>query len=128
MMVNRLAIWFGWVMLAVGILGFIPAVAPNGYLLGIFEVGVVHNAVHLATGIAALATGYSSYAAARMFFQVFAVVYGLVVLLGIYYGDAALLGIMEHNWADVWLHVVITAFAGWAGFATPRTHEVSVAR
>jgi len=127
-MVNRLAIWFGWVMLAVGILGFIPAVAPNGYLLGIFEVGVVHNVVHLATGIAALATGYSSYSAARMFFQVFAVVYGLVVLLGIFYGDRALLGIMEHNWADVWLHVVITAFAGWAGFATPRPREAPMAR
>lgn len=115
-MVARLAVWFGVVMLIVGILGFIPAVAPDGYLLGIFAVGVVHNLVHVLTGIVALAVGFMHERASRTFFQVFAVVYGLVAVLGLFYGDRALLGIMAHNWADFWLHVAITAFAAWAGW------------
>lgn len=125
-MVTRLAIWFGWVMLAVGVLGFIPAVAPNGYLLGIFEVGVVHNLIHVATGIAGLALGYSG--GARVFFQVFAVVYGLVAILGLFQGDHALLGIVEHNWADAGLHIVIAVFAAWAGFLTTRPREAALVR
>lgn len=124
-MVDRWAIWFGLIMLIAGILGFIPALAPNGLLFGIFAVDALHNIVHLATGIVALVVGYTSYAASRTFFQVFAVVYGLVALLGLFYGNAALLGIMAHNWADFWLHIVITAFAAYAGYFTPAAHRVT---
>ena len=117
-MVTLLATIFGWVMLAVGIAGFIPALTPDGHLLGIFAVGVLHNLVHVVTGLAALAVAYSRPQQARTFFQVFAVVYGLVAVLGLFHGDAAVLGVLAHNWADFWLHVAITAFAAWAGFFT----------
>ena len=45
---------FGVVFLLIGILGFVPAVAPNEMLLNIFHVNAAHNAVQLLTGIVAL--------------------------------------------------------------------------
>lgn len=109
---------FGVVFVLLGILGFIPALAPDGHLLGVFEVGVVHNLIHLVSGLAALATGFSGEAASRLYFQVFGVVYGLVALLGLFYGDKALLGIVEHNVADIFLHVLIAGTALYLGFGT----------
>jgi hypothetical protein len=49
------------------------------------------------------------------------VIFALVALLGVFYGDAALAGVIAHNWADVWLHVVIAAVALYLGFGY-RTH------
>jgi preprotein translocase subunit Sss1 len=109
---------FGFVFLLIGVLGFVPALTPDGHLLGIFEVGGIHNIIHLLSGVAALATGYSSPAASRLYFQIFGVVYALVALLGFVYGDKALFGIVEHNMADTFLHVVIAGTALYFGFAS----------
>lgn len=117
---KTIAIWFGVIFIVVGLLGFWEVVAPGGMLLGIFEVGPLHNWVHLLTGIVALIAGFVSWGASRLFFQVFGIVYALVALLGFFYGDEALLGIMAHNWADVWLHVAIAAVALYFGFGTRR--------
>ena len=53
-MTKTLALLLGAVFVLVGILGFIPAVAPNEHLLGIFHVNAAHNAVHLLSGIVAV--------------------------------------------------------------------------
>lgn len=107
---------FGVVFVTLGILGFVPALTPDGKLLGIFEVGTVHNIIHLASGLVALATGFSSEYASRKYFQVFGVVYGLVTVLGIFYGNNDILGIVEHNVADIFLHAAITAATLYLGF------------
>jgi hypothetical protein len=119
-MLKNFAIAFGIVFLVIGVLGFFPPVAPNGMLLGLFEVGVLHNIIHLATGAAAIAMALSGEAAARLYFQIFGVIYAIVALLGFLYGDAALLGIVAHNWADVWLHLIIAAVALYLGFGYRR--------
>lgn len=118
-LVQKAATVFGIVLVLVGILGFIPAFTPNGHLLGIFEVNGVHNMIHLISGIAALALS-RTHKNARLYFQIFGVVYGLVTLLGLFYGDNALLGIVAHNVADIFLHLIITAAALYFGFGTPR--------
>ena len=64
-MLKKLALMFGFVFVLVGILGFIPAAAPQHsdgmhYLLGLFMVGGVHNVVHLLSGIVALWAGMTS--------------------------------------------------------------------
>lgn len=125
-LVQRAATVFGAVFILVGILGFIPAFTPNGHLLGIFEVNGVHNVIHLLSGVAALVLS-RTHKNARLYFQVFGVVYGLVTLLGVFYGDNDLLGIVAHNIADIFLHLVITAAALYFGFGTPRdeTHTAS---
>jgi hypothetical protein len=126
---KKTATIFGIVLLAAGILGFVPPLTPDGKLLGLFAVNGVHNAIHIATGLAAIAAGAASEHAARMFFRIFGVVYALVAVLGMIQGDQPLLGIVAHNTADMWLHVAIAAFALYCGFAhrrdTPRADRGS---
>lgn len=115
-MLSTVAKVFGVVMVLVGLLGFVPALTPDGHLLGIFHVNAIHNIIHLATGLAALAAGFSGYRASRTYFQVFGIVYGLVTLLGFLTGDGEILGLVANNMADNLLHVVITAAALYLGF------------
>ena len=114
---KKLATIFGVILLAVGILGFVPALTPEGRLLGIFAVDGVHNMVHIATGIAAIACAMGGEGAARAFFKVFGVVYLLVAVLGIFHGNDPLLGVMAHNVADMFLHFAIAGLSLYLGFA-----------
>jgi hypothetical protein len=54
--------------------------------------------------------------ASRTFFRIFGIVYALVALLGFYYGDQALLGLIANNTADTWLHVVLAVVMLFLGF------------
>ena len=92
----------------VGIAGFF--VAPGmqmGSLMG-FHVDLVHNLIHLVTGLAALAAVYTGWA--RRFNQIFGVVYILVGIAGLIYPalyfNGRLLGLMHVNAADHGLHLV----------------------
>lgn len=115
-MLKSVAIWFGVVFIAIGLLGFWEPVVPRDQLFGLFEVDVLHNWVHLLTGVIAVIVGFVSVGASRLFFQIFGVVYAIVAILGFFYGDAALLGVMAHDWADAWLHVAIAVFALYFGY------------
>jgi Domain of unknown function (DUF4383) len=116
-MIKTAAILFGIVFLLIGILGFVPAITPaNGMLLGIFHVNTAHNFVHLASGVIFLLCGMAGAGASRTFFRIFGIVYALVALLGFYYGDQALLGLIANNTADTWLHVVLAVVMLFLGF------------
>src|SRR5687768_7161036 len=105
-MVKTMAIVFGIIFVAVGILGFVPGITTNGHLLGIFHVNTAHNLVHILSGVAALIAGMTSLNAARIYFRVFGVIYGLVAVLGFMAGDDnPVLGLIANNMADNWLHV-----------------------
>lgn len=116
-MLNRIAVAFGVVLVAVGALGLVPALVPDGKLLGLFEVNTLHNVVHLVTGLVALAVGINGDVASRTFFRVFGVIYALVAVLGLVYGEQPLLGLVANNYADVGLHAVIALAALYLGFA-----------
>jgi hypothetical protein len=116
MSLKTIAVIFGVIFVAVGALGWIPAVNPGGKLLGLFDVNVAHNLVHLATGIVAIVVGMMSDKASKLFFQVFGVIYALVAVLGFVSGDQPLLGMVNNNAADTWLHVVIAVVALYVGF------------
>jgi hypothetical protein len=107
---------FGAVLLVVGILGFVPAFTPDGHLLGIFHVNAFHNMVHVLSGVAALAAGFSGYKYSKLYFQVFGVIYAIVAVLGVFYGDNPILGLIAHNMADLILHIVIAGTALTLGF------------
>ncbi len=115
-MLKRAAVIAGILFIAAGILGFVPGITVNGKLLGLFAVDTVHNFVHIISGAIALYAGRTSEHAAHTFFQVFGVVYGLVTLLGLFYMDRPLLGIMAHNTPDVVLHALIAAVTLYLGF------------
>ena len=118
MSLKQIGIIFGIIFVIVGVLGWIPAAMPGGKLLGVFDVNTAHNYVHLATGVIAIICGASGEKAARVFFQVFGIIYGLVAVLGFYSGDQPLLGIVSNNTADSVLHVVIAVAALYLGFGT----------
>jgi Domain of unknown function (DUF4383) len=116
-MIKTAAILFGIVFLLVGILGFVPAATPaNGMLLGIFHVNAAHNFVHLASGVVFLLCGMAGVGASRTFFRIFGIIYALVALLGFYYGDNAIFGLIANNTADIWLHVVLAVVMLFLGF------------
>lgn len=108
--INKIAsIVFGAVFALVGVLGFVGALAPEGKLLGIFAVSLMHNLVHLLTGVALLAGAFiDNGRMARSALLVFGSVYGLVTVLGIVAnGLVNDLGIAV-NTADNILHVALT--------------------
>ena len=123
-MIKGAAILFGLVFLVVGILGFVPAAAPNEMLLGIFHVNTAHNFVHLASGVVFLLCGLAGTGPSRTFFQIFGVVYALVAVLGFFYGDQPLLGLISNNMADVWLHVVLAVAMLFLGFGARETATI----
>lgn len=115
-MLTRYAAIFGAVLVALGVLGFVPALTPNGQLLGLFHVDALHNWVHLLSGIVAIGVAYRSERASELYFRIFGVLYGLIALLGLFAGTAPLLGVMAHDYADFWLHVGIAAIALYLGY------------
>ena len=116
MTLKKIAMVFGVVFVAVGILGFVPALNPDGKLLGLFAVNPAHNLVHAATGVVAIIAGLASDKASKIFFQVFGVVYAIVAVMGFFSGEQPLLGMVSNNMADTGLHVVVALLALYLGF------------
>ena len=114
---NRtVAMIVGGVLLLVGLLGFVwdP-------VLGLFEVGVVHNVIHLLTGAVLLAAAFMNHGMyARTTNITLGVVYLIVALLG-FFAPSILGAIIEYNVADNWLHLALGVVLAGVGFVD-RTH------
>ena len=113
---NRIvAMVIGVVFLIIGILGLIFA-PTHGTILGL-EVDLVHNLVHLVTGILGIAAAMTGWS--RLFNQVFGIIYLLLGLAGLipslYFGGR-LLGLIHINTADTVLHLVVGVVAAGVGF------------
>lgn len=106
----------GVILLLVGILGFLLNPA-GGLLLGIFAVNGTHNVIHVVSGLLAITAAFMGWA--RLFCQVFGVVYLLVGLLGFVATDSQgmLLGLIRVNMAGNLLHLAIGAVTAYVGFA-----------
>jgi hypothetical protein len=132
------ALVVGIVFLVVGILGFIPGITTNfdtltfaghggdARLLGIFEVSVLHNIVHLAFGILGVAMA-SRVASARLFLVGGGIIYLLLWLYGLVINQESTANFLPLNTADNWLHFLLGAgmialglIFGRAATATPR--------
>jgi hypothetical protein len=122
-MLKKACMAFGVIFVIVGVLGFVPGVTEGEHLLGIFHVNAAHNAIHIVTGVVALIAGAASTHAARIFFRVFGLVYGLVAVLGFVSGNQPIFGIISNNAADTWLHVAIAAVSLLLGFAARQAPE-----
>ncbi len=105
----------GVVFLLVGILGFVPGITTELYdgldfagedseaeLLGIFQVSVLHNIVHLLFGVAGLALAGTA-SGARTYLIGGGALYLVLWLLGLIGG----LDWVPTNTADNWLHLVL---------------------
>ena len=108
----------GAVFLLVGIAGFIPGITTNydqlqfaghqsgALLLGVFQVSILHNIVHLLFGVAGLAMG-RTVAGARNYLIGGGVIYAVLWLFGLLIGDTAPANFVPVNTADDWLHLVL---------------------
>lgn len=124
--VSLAALVLGIVFLLVGIAGFIPALLSpsdlqmagtdsHAQLLGLFQVSVLHNVVHLLFGVVGVAVSARTKASRTYLLLGGAIylvllVYGLV--LGGHSGD-----VVPVNSADNWLHAalgIVMLAAGWA--------------
>ncbi len=115
MNVKSVSMWVGVFFLVLGIIGFVPALTPDGLVLGLFLVDPLHNIVHILTGVVAVFAAMSSVNAAKVYFQVFGVVYALVTVLGFMTGTG-LFGLLPVNLADNVFHLAVTAVYLYYGF------------
>jgi hypothetical protein len=117
-MLRTLAILFGLVLAALGIIGFIPKYITDGKIFNIFLINFEHNVTHLASGVIAILCGLSSGFAAKMFFIIFGVIYGFLAVLGFMqgHGEVMLFEMIAVNMADNWLHTGIAAVSLLIGF------------
>ncbi|MCU1633099.1 MAG: hypothetical protein JWM61_1751 [Micrococcaceae bacterium] len=115
---QRAAQAMGVVFLLVGILGFIPGITSNyntmmfaghesqAMLLGIFQVSILHNIVHLLFGVAGLAMA-KTVSGARNYLLGGGIIYAILWIYGLVIGQDSAANFVPVNSADNWLHLFL---------------------
>lgn len=119
--IQTVAAVVGLVFLVVGIAGFIPGITTNLYdgldfaghdgdaeLLGIFQVSVLHNLVHLAFGVAGLALS-RTWDGSRAFLVGGGAIYLVLWIYGLVIDKDSGANFVPLNTADDWLHFILGA-------------------
>ena len=108
----------GATFLLVGVLGFIPGITTNyddlsfaghqsdAKLLGIFEVSVLHNVVHLLFGVAGLLAARAA-STAGWYLVIGGAIYAVLWLYGLVIDKHSSANFVPLNTADDWLHFVL---------------------
>lgn len=124
----------GAVFLLVGVAGFIPGVTTDydtmefagheseAMLLGIFQVSVLHNIVHLLFGAAGLAMA-RAWSTARGYLIGGGIVYGVLWIYGLVVDHEHQANFVPLNSADDWLHFVLAALMIGLGVFLGREHQ-----
>jgi hypothetical protein len=106
------------VFVLVGVLGFIPGITSDydalsfaghhseAKLLGIFQVSILHNIVHLLFGLAGFALA-RTVSGARMYLIGGGAIYLVLWLYGLIVGQDSAANFVPVNAADDWLHLVL---------------------
>jgi hypothetical protein len=116
--VQMTAMVVGAVFLLVGILGFVPGITSNydqlsfaghhsgALLLGVFQVSILHNIVHLLFGVAGISMARTP-GAARGYLLWGGVIYLVLWIYGLVVGPESMANFVPLNNADNWLHLVL---------------------
>jgi hypothetical protein len=116
--VQQAALAVGIVFLAVGVLGFIPGITSNydsmafashhseAKLLGVFQVSILHNIVHLLLGVAGIALA-KTVSGARNYLIGGGVVYLVLFFYGLVISKDSAANFVPVNTADDYLHLVL---------------------
>jgi len=129
MSTRTFALVLGIVFLLAGASGFIPGLlhpvpadAPPlsvatgyGLVMGLLPVNLLHNLVHILFGILGV-VAFAGLFAPRVYAQIVAVTYGLLVVLGLFPATYTLFGLVPIYGNDVWLHLVLGGVAAYFGF------------
>ncbi|GGO60471.1 membrane protein [Microbacterium nanhaiense] len=115
-LIQKTALAFGIVFLIVGIAGFVPGLThsaehlhaagadSDALLLGVFQVSVLHNIVHLLFAVLGIALAARA-RASRYYLIVGGIVYLLVWVYGLIAVTNDDLNFLPVNHADNWLHL-----------------------
>ncbi len=116
--VQKAALAVGAVFLLVGVLGFIPGITSDydqlsfashdsmAKLLGIFQVSVLHNIVHLLFGVAGIALARQA-RTAYLYLVGGGVIYLVLWLYGLIVDKDSSANFVPLNNADNWLHLLL---------------------
>ncbi len=112
------ALVVGAVFLLVGVLGFVPGITTSygdlqfaghmsdAKLLGIFQVSILHNIVHLLFGVAGVLMA-RTVAGSRSYLVGGGVIYLVLWIYGLVIGMDSAANFVPVNHADNWLHLVL---------------------
>ncbi|GAA0288294.1 DUF4383 domain-containing protein [Kineococcus aurantiacus] len=139
--VSRTAQVVGLAFLVVGVLGFVPGVTTDygslagaghhstAMLLGVFQVSVLHNLLHLALGALGLLVARQA-TAAKAYLVVGGIAYLGLWVYGLATADDSAANFVPLNTADDWLHLVLGLGMVTLGLVMPRryTRETAQAR
>lgn len=129
--VRTAALIVGVLFLIVGVLGFIPGITTDydelefaghdseAELLGLFQVSVLHNLVHLAFGVLGVLMATTS-ALARLYLIAGGAVYLVLWLYGLIVDDDEDFNFVPLNDADDWLHLCLGVGMIALGLLLPR--------
>ncbi|MBF4994608.1 DUF4383 domain-containing protein [Arthrobacter gandavensis] len=130
---------FGVIFLVIGVLGFIPGITTNygalyfaGYgseavLLGLFQVSILHNVVHMLLGFAGLWMARSN-SSSRTYLIGAGVLYLLLFIYGLIIPLNSDANFVPFNWADNWLHLGLAAVMIILGFVLGSERSRGVSR
>jgi hypothetical protein len=124
-MIKRLGIFMGSAFLFGGLLGFVPGVVKDGMYFGIFMVNTPHNLLHIVSGAIFLIASMIGAGAARLWFQVFGLVYAGMAAWGFQVGDGIICGVISNNQYDSWGHAALALAMLLIGFALPKQMSTS---
>ena len=128
---QTLATVFGIAFLAAGILGFIPGITTDyggmsfagsdsqAELLGLFQVSVLHNVVHVLFGVAGLALA-RTWEGARGYLFGSGVIYAVLFLYGVFVDSGSDANFVPINGADNMLHLLLAVGLLGSWFASAR--------
>jgi hypothetical protein len=117
---------FGAIFVLVGVAGFTvsgghtAAGHEGGDLLGVFQVNVLHNVVHLAVGAVMLGAAVAGNVAARLTNTAVGAVYLLLAVVGLFILGDSPANIIALNGADNGLHAVLGVALLGVGLAADR--------
>lgn len=103
-MVRPLGLFYGISFTVGGVLGFVPGVTEHEMFLGIFMVNPLHSALHVASGVIFLIASMVGAWAARLWFQIFGLAYGVLAGMGFWVGDGMIFNLITNNRNDSWGH------------------------
>ena len=128
----------GAVFLLVGVLGFVPGVTSDygsmqfaghesdAALLGIFQVSILHNIVHLLFGVAGLMMA-RSWSGARTFLVGGGAIYLVLWIYGLLIDHESSANFVPVNGGDNWLHFLLGVGMVALGLLLSRRNETSTA-